>query len=701
VTREALAEPRRVMMALAVTGLLLGGRTGLPWALVAALVAVVVARHAIGLRGALAIAGVACLLTGTGFAARRTAVLDRTALTLSGDVAGNVTLLEAFRRDAEGAGSRALGRFRDEPVLIRVPGPPPPAPIGAILALRGRLKPPDRAARARHAHATVIVGDVRVTGRRRGGLPALVDGIRSRALAALSEGVPPEEAALLSGMVLGQDAALPLALQDDMRTTSLSHLTAASGSNVALLAALASGLGILLGFGIRGRWLLALALTALYVPLAGGGASITRAGIMGGAALITAMAGRPASRADALLVAALLTLLLDPRSAGDLGWQLSFAAVVGIAVLAARVGRLLHRVRIPRAAAQVCAVTIAATVTTAPILALRVRQVSPLAVPANILAAPAVPLVMGLGAAAATVGQLSTTAAEPLAVAAAVPAAYVAAVGHRLAQVHTPAVFGGTRPPPLPSQTLRVTALDIGQGDATLLEAAGARVLVDTGPPGRKLQRQLAAAGVRRLDVLVLTHSQLDHIGEAAELLDGTPTGVVLDGRGGDRSPLSRSIDRPLALRRPRLVAAAAGQQLVAGGLRLRVLWPPAGRALPGGDPNDRAIVLVAEAYGHRVLLTADAESNVLAPLRLPTVDLLKVSHHGSADSGLQALLQRLRPRLAVIEVGKHNSYGHPTRSTLTALAAARVPVVRTDQDGMVRIELGPAGLHVARRAGP
>lgn len=695
-------EPHRVLLGAAVLGLLLGPRTGPASWLAACLLISIVVRHLLGERAALAAAASALLLAAGLSGGLRTDQLNRSVLPLSrsNEVTGAATLLEAFRGNADGVGARALVRFRGEPVLLRVRGTPA-ATVGSIVAVRGRLISPDRGARAKHAHATFVARTVADTGRRRGGAAGVVDAVRVRALAALTRYVPQEQGALLSGMVLGQDAALPPALQEDMRTTSLSHLTAASGQNVALLAAIASGLGVVLGFGVRGRWAVALALTAFYVPLAGGGPSITRAAIMGAAGIVAAMAGRPSSRADALLLAALLTLTLDPRSAGDLGWQLSFAAVTGIAVLASPVSRLLRRWRVPRSAAQVCAVTLAATVTTTPILALRLRQFSPLAVPANVLAAPAVPLVMAFGAGAAAMGQISADLARPLTAAAAVPAAYVATVGHRLAHVRVPALLGGAHLRPVPPQGLRVTALDIGQGDATLLETAGARVLVDTGPPGLKLRRDLLAAGVRALDVLVLTHPQLDHIGDAPRLLTETPTALVLDGRGGDRTALSRSIDRPLARSGARVVPVAAGQQLTVGALHLRVLWPPPGRATPGTDPNDRAIVLVAEAYGHRVLMTADAESNVLAPLRLPNVDVLKVSHHGSADAGLPLLLQRLRPRVAVIEVGRHNTYGHPTPDTLAALSRARVPTLRTDRDGMVRIDLGPRGLHVARRAGP
>ncbi len=171
-------------------------------------------------------------------------------------------------------------------------------------------------------------------------------------------------------------------------------------------------------------------------------------------------------------------------------------------------------------------------------------------------------------------------------------------------------------------------------------------------------------------------------------MLAALPVKLLLDGRGGDRSPTSAAIDTAARGERTRITAAQAGQALTAGPLTLRILWPPPGPAAPGTDPNDRAVVAVAEAFGATALLTADAESPILTPLDLPPVDVLKVSHHGSADPGLPALLQRLRPRVALIEVGARNTYGHPTPATLQALATA-VPIVkRTDRDGAVRVDL-------------
>jgi competence protein ComEC len=118
-----------------------------------------------------------------------------------------------------------------------------------------------------------------------------------------------------------------------------------------------------------------------------------------------------------------------------------------------------------------------------------------------------------------------------------------------------------------------------------------------------------------------------------------------------------------------------------------------------GADPNQRAIVAEADAGGVRTLLTADAESDVLAGLDLGPIDVLKVSHHGSADPGLPTLLERLRPRLAAIEVGRHNVYGHPAATTVRALLAAGAAVVRTDRDGSVRVEPAAGGLHIHAHA--
>ncbi|MDX6657178.1 MAG: competence protein ComEC, partial [Solirubrobacteraceae bacterium] len=714
------------------------------------LAAVVVAGVAAAVRGAARrpalLAGLlaAAALAGALVAQARTAQLDRSRLAaLSGASIEEPAFLLDIPRETQFGGWRATVLLRGERVALTAGRwvPRPDVAIGAQLRVAGTVKGLSAAQqwmRSRNVHAALSARRVVATGAARGGASGFVDRIRRRAEHALEAGVPPAVAGLLRGMVLGEGEALDSELQDDFRAASLTHLVAASGQNVALLAALAVALGTALGLGLRGRLGLALALVVLYVPLAGAGPSIQRAGVMGCAALVAALDGRPGSRVYALLLAAALTLLANPRSASDPGWQLSFAAVIGIAVGAGRAAEALRRRGVHAGAAEAAGMTVAATVSTAPLIALHFGRASLVALPANLLAAPAVAPAMWLGAIAAALGQASVAAASPFAALAALPAAYLAWLGHCAAHVPGANVRlplgvvvavcalaaasllrgrvgrrrrsrpvgralalcasvaaivaagaalagrGGEQPP----TGARISFLDIGQGDATLIQDGGRAVLVDTGPLGDRIADRVHREGARRLDLLVITHAQADHQGGAAEVLSGMPVGAVLDGRDGVISPEGARLEAAARARGVRLLRPAAGQVLRVGPIRLDVLSPPAQGRVRGADPNARAIVLEAVAAGVRLLLTADAESDVLAPLQLAPVDVLKVSHHGSADPGLPGLLAVLRPRAAVIEVGRHNPYGHPAPATVRALAAGAGRVLRTDRDGTVRLDV-------------
>ena len=145
------------------------------------------------------------------------------------------------------------------------------------------------------------------------------------------------------------------------------------------------------------------------------------------------------------------------------------------------------------------------------------------------------------------------------------------------------------------------------------------------------------------------------------------------------------------------VVALHSRQRLRLGALRLEVLWPDR-PGPPGDDPNNHAVVLLA-TYGRiDALLTADAEGNVTVPIRPPPVEILKVAHHGSADTALPALLDLIDPQVAVVSVGANNDYGHPTRSTMAALSGfSGLDVYRTDLDGRVTIETDGNRVSVTR----
>jgi competence protein ComEC len=240
---------------------------------------------------------------------------------------------------------------------------------------------------------------------------------------------------------------------------------------------------------------------------------------------------------------------------------------------------------------------------------------------------------------------------------------------------------------------LRVSVLDVGQGDAILLQPAGApAVLVDGGPPGDDLAAKLRAAGVERLGTAVVTHEQSDHAGGIEELLGRFPVAWLAYAR------LSRRLRDEAEGAGANSVRISEGGILRSGRLRIEVLWPPRellGAPLAGADPNTQALVLLARWRDFSILLTADAEAEAV-PIEPGPVDVLKVAHHGSDDAGLDGLLDRIAPQLAVISVGEGNPYGHPTAATLATLAAHHVPTLRTDTEGTIVIDVSRARVEVS-----
>jgi competence protein ComEC len=756
--------PRHVLLFALTAGLLTGPLSPAAMVATAAAAAALVAAARAAL---LSLLTAAAVLAGAGVAELRIAALEGGPLPhmLGRSITARAVLLEPVRERAVGpavARARLLGgRVDGEVAVLRVrarQGGPWPG-VGEIVAVSGSVAPLrrfDGYQRRRGANAALEVTALRPTGERRAGLAGFVDAARRRAEAGLARGLPEPEAALLRGMVLGQDERLASDVRDDFERSGLAHVLAVSGQNVMLLATLVLAAGAVLGISLRARLLVALALVALYVPLTGAGPSIQRAGVMGAAGLVAALAGRPAHRWYALGLAAAVTLALNPRAVGEPGWQLSFAAVIALLALAPLLRGVLAR-RVPDLIADVAAITIAATVGTAPLMALHFQQVSLAALPANLLAAVAIAPVMWLGMLGAAAAQVApalavpfnaanapllafvewiahTLAAAPAAVLPvrlASPAALAAAYGalaaailgareawrraqgaswlgpgieHRrravFAVVAVPvvalgfvaAVDVGSVDPPVRGE-LVVSFLDVGQGDATLLQKDGVAVLFDTGPPDGPILRRLSEAGVRRLDALVITHAQSDHEGAALEVLRRVPTRLVLNGGAGWPS---RVQDGLAAATRARRIAAHAGQVLTLGEIGIRLLWPPPpGPGFrPEGDPNQRAVVAHVQSGDFDLLLPADAESDVTGALPLPEVEALKVAHHGSADEGLPAMLERTGPEVAAIEVGRANTYGHPAPSTLSALRAVD-HVYRTDRDGTIRLRVRGGAVRV------
>ncbi|HUG95860.1 MAG TPA: DNA internalization-related competence protein ComEC/Rec2 [Pleomorphomonadaceae bacterium] len=251
-----------------------------------------------------------------------------------------------------------------------------------------------------------------------------------------------------------------------------------------------------------------------------------------------------------------------------------------------------------------------------------------------------------------------------------------------------------------PDGRLHLTALDIGQGDAILIEAPdGSTALIDAGvDPDLTLRRigQALAFHERQIEVVILTHPHQDHLGGLGEVLRRYEVSLFVDGgRPLHSDPhhdvLAAAQHEPGA----RVMAASAGQVIPLGrGAQLEILFPTAddvARALPDGDINNASIVALLRYGGFSALLTGDAEAPVEALLAarglLRQVDVLKVGHHGSDSGTTDAFLSLVQPSVAMISAGIDNQYSHPNRSTLENLEEVPgLTVYRTDLDGGVEV---------------
>ena len=568
-------------------------------------------------------------------------------------------------------------------------------------------------------------------------------------------GVLPEQSAgLLPSLVVGDTSGLPTTVTEEFRAAGLSHLTAVSGTNVAIVCGAVLVLLRLLRVGPRTSAVLTGAALIGFVVVARPSPSVLRATVMGAIMLLALLLGRGRSALPALAVAVLGLLLVDPELGVEPGFALSVLATAALVVLAPRWSAALRERGVPAGVAEALAVPVAAHLVTAPLVAALSGQVSLVAVVANLLAAPAVAPATVLGALAAVLSPFDSGVAELVVRLAGPFVGWLVAVGHhsavlpgaavrwpagpvgglllagvavatlvllRLRRLRTLVAAAGlgvlmvlvpTRfvPPGWPATGWAVVACDVGQGDALALATSepGRAVLVDAGPDPGPAQACLDRLGVHRVPLVVLSHLHADHIGGLAALLDGRTVGAVAIGQLHEPAWAFDQVRRLTELAGVPLVELQAGQRLRWPGLSIEVLGPrrrPPPLVDDDGTPvNNASLVLRADTNAGRLLLTGDVELAAQAELLASGVDLhadvLKVPHHGSRYSA-PAFLDAVRPRIALVSVGAGNRYRHPSRETLTALSSAGATVLRTDERGDIAVTGGPPQLSFVARGDP
>lgn len=560
------------------------------------------------------------------------------------------------------------------------------------------------------------------------------------ALAASSRVLYGDRAPMVDALILGRRGAIDRALQDRFAQSGLVHLLSISGFHVGVITAWVFLVCRMIRLG-RGRALaLAAAASIAYVAFLGWPAPATRAAALAMLLAISRVRQRRVD-ADSLLAATCLcVLLVDPWAMVDLGAWLSAAALWGATTFTRWTDRTLGE----EAWWRTLGSSVGATLATAPITAAALGAVAVIGIVLNFLAIPlaavAVPGVLaslllfplspgvagslagGSGLALHLLELLATAGAavpgghviEPAEIRSAVPWLLGLVVslwcigkrntlGEALRRWGWAAVIvlwfsllWSWSPQTANSGSgLTLHFLDVGQGDgAALRTPAGRWVVIDAGPRGvnsdagrRVMGPFLASQGVRQLALVVVSHAHADHLGGVASVMDRFDARMVIEPGERVADPLYYAFLDELAADGVRWHIARRGERFVLDGVGFTVLHPDPGWHGWGEDVNEDSLVLLVEYGAFQALFSGDAGFRAEAEMRTRTrpVDLLKVGHHGSRGSTGDEWLDSLRPRAAVISVGR-NKYGHPSPPTLARLRRHRVDVWRTDREGTITV---------------
>ncbi|MBG6054451.1 competence protein ComEC [Salinibacterium sp. CAN_S4] len=623
------------------------------------------------------------------------------------------------------------------PVLVFGEGPANRLGIGTVIGVEGtvvRAEPgDDRAFLLFPDDAPVVIESP----------PWYLDwanGLRSGFLAA-TEQLPGNGGDLLPGLAIGDTSAVSTELDNSMRSSSLSHLTAVSGANCAIvigLVMLAGGaLGLPRWLRIGASMLMLLAFVVLVTPEP----SVLRAALMATLVLLALLGGRPARGLPILSLATLALLVMDPWLARNFGFVLSVLATAGLLLLAGPLAGVLGR-WLPRWLALIIAVPLAAQLACQPVIVLLNASLPTYGIVANILAAPAAPIATVVGLAACVALVILPPLGTILSQLAWVPSAWIAAVATFCAaapgaQLPWPpgaaglallvcasacavvAVLGRGRWRRWSKKAIVVATVlylaavtglrigeqwgrpddwqmagcDVGQGDAFVVRSAGAVALIDTGPDPAPLAACLKDLGIDRIDLLVLTHYDLDHIGGVDAVVGRVDVAMI----GPIGEPDDDGIAAALRAGGAEVQQVSKGPSGLLGELRWHVLWPPA--RLSGIEPGNPASVTVefdpvGECFPGCLSsmflgdLGEEAQNRVLAANTVRPVDVVKVSHHGSADQSTR-MYERLTALVGMIGVGADNGYGHPTEKMLDILESTGTAALRTDLHGLILLSPG------------
>lgn len=526
-----------------------------------------------------------------------------------------------------------------------------------------------------------------------------------------------DASALIPGMIIGDTSLQSSQFTYDMKQAGLSHLTAVSGANFAIVSSLVFFLFRRVIPRIIPRLIVTAGFLTLFLLLVRPSPSVLRAGVMAAVVLAARASGNSQNSVAALATAISVLLLIDPFQALDPGFILSVLATGGLLFIAPQLTRRIARFA-PESVAEMVAVPCAATIACTPYLLALSGEISALSIVFNVLAAPVVTPITILGFLAlllmpfeilhssliwpahllaewitkvASWSEVSPAiGVHPVALTLCVIVGYLFFIkfGMRSLFLISFLSIGLILIPRLmfPGSNWRIVQCDVGQGDALLLNLGGGdAILFDAGPDPRALAGCLKRVGVKRLPLIIISHGHADHYFGAEGLSSHFTVGEIWS---NGNSQISTTLNREIQNIRQGMSATVAG-------ISIEILWPNnENRTFQslGGDgssENNQSIVALVKCNGAQILVTGDIEPEVQARLTrdydLSEVDILKVPHHGSRFQD-EEFIRETSPEVALVSVGARNSYGHPNVELLGTLQSNGARVFRTDQDGPISV---------------
>lgn len=552
-----------------------------------------------------------------------------------------------------------------------------------------------------------------------------------------------EEGNLLLAILLGDKDKLSEDIQESFKTSNLSHMLAVSGAHVSYIIL---GLTYVLQNSIIGKKngkIVCIIFLLFFMAITNFTPSVTRACIMAVLTLFSGIIYRKSDVYTNISVAALITLIFNPYNLLDLGFQLSYGGTIGIIIFIKRIQEKKSNSKVINYIKQMALVSIYANIIIIPIMMYHFNTVSFTFIISNIMASP----ILGIIVITGFLFIIASITVKPLTRLIAIFIKPILSILIKISQicsklpfsnilVVTPYMFNVISYYAIIlycikskknnkckiiicllivlilinfiiyifPQKLRIFFIDVGQGDSTLIITPDKKtVLIDGGGSdsfdvGKKvLLPYLLDRRILKIDYVLISHFDTDHCGGILTIMEKVKVKNIIISEQAEHSENYERFKKLMVHKKIRLIEVKKGDKIKIGRYsEFKILFPTS-RLLSENPLNNNSIVAQFNYNNFKMLFTGDieklAEQQILKAEKAEIrADILKVAHHGSKTSSIPEFIKAVRPKIALIGVGKNNTFGHPNQQTIKNLENIKCRIYRTDLHGEIIIKIDQKG---------